>query len=77
MLKYYWIIEDILRKKPTEYTIIMHDNFFSVIQLINLYLKNICEYGMEYTHITSCFDRDTIIKLYIKWPDATKEAVAA
>ena len=73
MIKYFWIIEDILLTKPKKYTILLHDNFVGVVQLINLYLKNKCKYYLNFQSITHCFETDTIITLDLEWPDKGKD----
>ena len=67
MLKYFWIIEEILIKKPNTYTIVMHDNAINVVQMISIYLQNKCEYVVNINYVNKCFETDTIITLNMNW----------
>ena len=68
MIKYFWIIEDILIKKPRKYKIILHDNVLSIVQMITLYLDNKCTFIMNLEYVNKCFEVDTIISMDIIWP---------
>lgn len=70
MIKYFWIIEDILSKKPTKYQIIMHEDARGVLQLLSLYLQNKCKYVLTMEYVYKCFEIDEIINLDIVWPES-------
>lgn len=67
MINYYWIIEDILINKPNDYKIIMHNNAINILQMLNLYLKNKCEYKLAIEENNKCFETDTIINVKMMW----------
>lgn len=75
MIKYFWIIEDILLTKPNKYTIILHDNFVGVVQLLALYLKNKCKYYLDFERVTNSFDTKTIITLNFEWPNSDNQNI--
>ena len=67
MINYFWIIDDILNKRPEKYTIIMHANATNILQMIHVYLKDKCSCEVSIEEYNRCFETDTIINLEMKW----------
>lgn len=67
MINYFWIIEDILNKKPANYKIVLHQDTISVLQMINKYLMDKCDYTIINQEKINGSETESILHLNIKW----------
>ena len=68
MINYFWIIEDILEKKPETYKIVLRSDVVNVLQMINCYLCKKCKYTVVMKEVNKGDDLETIIDLQLNWP---------
>lgn len=70
MINYFWIIEDILIKRPKNYKIILHSDMpdvVNILQMMSIYFSNKCDYNAYIDEINKFYEKNTIIKLEMKW----------
>ena len=67
MINYYWIIEDLLDKRPEKYRIVLREDVTNVLQMINYYLCKKCKYKVTMNEVSNGSVNETVINLELEW----------